>query len=248
MGEGLTLDRGAVEYRGATVPDSHRLLLSFPKAVLTLFAPRMGVKALRSRSGRSRERDMTSRITFISHAATQALRRAAFPADEALEEPEITRIKSIGWRVPGAQQILSAPERRAQMTALSLDLSASIAEDLCDCDFGSWWGRELSQVQNDDPAGLVSWLTDPAAAPHGGESIEALVGRVKGWMDRQRDAGHTIAVTHPSIIRSAMILALDAPLQSFWRLDIAPISLTDLRYNGSVWTLRSAATKLSQSE
>jgi len=194
----------------------------------------MCVKALRSRSGRSRERDMTSRITFISHAATPALRRAAFPADEALEERAIARIKSISWRAPGAQQILSAPERRAQ--------------DLCDCDFGSWRGRELSQVQNDDPAGLVSWLTDPTAAPHGGESIEALAGRVNGWLDRQRDAGHTIAVTHPSIIRSAMILALDAPLQSFWRVDIAPISLTDLRYNGSTWTLRSAATKLNQTE
>src|SRR4051794_17984509 len=36
----------AVEYRGATVPDSHRLLLSSLKAALTLFAARMGVKAL----------------------------------------------------------------------------------------------------------------------------------------------------------------------------------------------------------
>jgi broad specificity phosphatase PhoE len=200
------------------------------------------------KEGRFRERDMTSRITFISHAVTPALRRAAFPIDEALEEGEIARVQSMGWKAPGAQQILSAPERRAQMTGLSLDLSASITEDLRDCDFGSWGGRELSQVQDDDPAGLVSWLTDPAAVPHGGESIQALVGRVKGWLDRQRDAGHTIAVTHPSIIRSAMILALDAPLQSFWRVDIAPISLTDLRYNGSTWTLRSAATKLSQTE
>jgi broad specificity phosphatase PhoE len=191
---------------------------------------------------------MNSRITFISHAVTPALRRSAFPDDEALEEREIARVKSIDWRVPGAQQIVSAPERRAQMTALSLGLPASITEDLRDCHFGSWRGRELSQVQDDDPAGLVSWLTNPAAAPHGGESIDALVGRVKGWLDRQRGAGHTIAVTHPSIIRSAIILALDAPLQSFWRVDIAPISLTDLRYNGSTWTLRSAATKLSHSE
>jgi broad specificity phosphatase PhoE len=176
------------------------------------------------------------------------LRQSAFPVDEALEEREIARIKSIGWRAPGAQQILAAPEKRAHMTALSLDLSVSITEELCDCHFGSWQGRELSQVQDNDPAGLVSWLTDPAAAPHGGESIEAVVDRVKRWLERQRDAGHTIAVTHPAIIRSAIILTLDAPLQSFWRVDIAPISLTDLRYNGSTWTLRSAATKLDQSE
>lgn len=134
------------------------------------------------------------------------------------------------------------------MTAIGLDISASISEDLCDCDFGSWRGRELGQVQKEDPTGVVSWLTDPAAAPHGGESIEALVKRVKGWLDRQRDTGHTIVVTHPSIIRSAIVLVLNAPLQSFWRVDVAPISLTDLRYNGSIWTLRSAGTKLSQYE
>ena len=190
---------------------------------------------------------MNSSITFISHAATPALRRAAFPADEALEESETARLQSVRWKAPRAQHILSAPEKRAQMTALSLNLSAFITEDLCDCNFGSWRGRELSEVQQDDPAGLVSWFTDPAAAPHGGESIETLVLRVKAWMDRQRDAGHTIAVTHPSIIRSAIILVLDAPLQSFWRVDVAPMSLTDLRYNGSTWTLRSSAIRLDKS-
>ena len=130
------------------------------------------------------------------------------------------------------------------MTALRLNLAASITDDLRDCNFGTWQGRELSRVQQDDPAGLLSWFTDPAAAPHGGESIEALVRRVKSWMDRQRDAGHTIAVTHPAIIRSAILLVLDAPLQSFWRVDIAPLSLTELRYGGPTWTLRSSATRL----
>lgn len=133
------------------------------------------------------------------------------------------------------------------MTALHLNLAVSITDDLCDCDFGKWRGKGLDQVQQEDPAGVASWLTDPAAAPHGGESIESLVLRVKGWMHRQRDLGHTIAVTHPSIIRCAVILALDAPLQSFWRIDIAPTSLTDLRYNGATWTLRSSAIKMSES-
>ena len=190
---------------------------------------------------------MTSRITFISHGVTSAVRRAAFPCDEELEETEIARIRSIRWHAPRAQQIVTAPEKRAQMTALGLHLSASVMDDLCDCDFGTWRDRDLSQVQEDDPIGLISWLTDPAAAPHGGESIERLVGRIERWLERQMDAGHTIAVTHPAIIRSAVILALGAPLSAFWRLDIAPLSLTDLRYNGSTWTVRSTSGKLSLS-
>jgi broad specificity phosphatase PhoE len=72
----------------------------------------------------------------------------------------------------GAQQILSAPERRAQMTALSLDLPVSITENLCDCHFGSWRGRESSQVQDDEPpfGSNARKKTDekfPATSTHG---------------------------------------------------------------------------------
>jgi broad specificity phosphatase PhoE len=248
MGEGLTLDRKIAEYRGATAPGSHRLLLSSLKAVLTLFAARMGVKALRSTSGAfpRKRHDLKNHIYQSRSNAGIATGCISYRRSIGGARDRQGAVNGLEGAESSADFI--APERRAQMTALSLNLSASIAEDLSDCDFGSWRGRALSQVQNDDPAGLFSWLTDPAVAPHGGESIEALFGRVKGWLDRQRDAGHTIAVTHPSIIRSAIILALNAPLQSFWRVDIAPASLTDLRYNGSTWILRSAAAKLSHAE
>ncbi len=191
---------------------------------------------------------MTSRITFISHAVTPALREAAFPHDEALEAREIARLRALAWESPRAQQILTAPEKRAAMTAESLGLTASIAEDLRDCDYGIWKGRQLSQVHEDDPDGLVAWLSDPGGSPHGGESIASLVNRVECWLELQTKVGHTIAVTHPAIIRSSILLVLNAPLKSFWRVDIAPASLTDLRYNGSNWTVRSAAAKLDQAE
>lgn len=191
---------------------------------------------------------MTSRITFISHAVTPALRHAAFPRDEALEAREVARLRALAWKAPPAQQILTAPEKRAAMTAESLSLTASIAEDLRDCNYGSWKGRQLSEVEEDDPDGLIVWLSDPAATPHCGESIKSLVARVGRWCKSQAKTGHTIAVTHPAIIRSAVLLALSAPLQSFWRLDIAAASVTDLRYNCFVWTVRSTAARLDEAE
>ena len=51
---------------------------------------------------------------------------------------------------------------------------------------------------------------------------------------------HTIAVTHPAVIRAAIVHALQVPLPAFWRFDIAPLSLTDLRFNGGVWSVRCA--------
>jgi broad specificity phosphatase PhoE len=191
---------------------------------------------------------LTARITLISHAATSAVRSAAFPLNEPLEERELARIAKIGWQAPRAQHIVSGPEERARQTAEALGLAATVANDLRDCDYGRWSGRKLDELSAADPEGLTAWLSDPSAAPHGGESIVELISRVGSWFHLQKDAGHILAITHPAVIRSAIVHALQAPAQAFWRIDISPLSLTDLRYNGSVWTVRRVASSLGMEE
>jgi broad specificity phosphatase PhoE len=161
-----------------------------------------------------------------------------------VDESEMTEIVALGWRSPRAQQVWSGPERRARQTAEALGLSATVATELRDCDYGTWSGRELDAVQSGEPERVLTWLTDAAAAPHGGESIREVVDRVGRWLEEQRGVGHVIAMTHPAVIRAAIVCALDAPLQAFWRIDIAPLTLTDLRYNGRVWTVRSSGCDL----
>jgi broad specificity phosphatase PhoE len=182
---------------------------------------------------------LATRLTFISHAATAAQRRAAFPLDEPLEVREAESIAALGWSVPRAQRIWSGPEQRTQQTAEALGLLPTIAVDLRDCDYGAWSGYNLNEVELRQPEGVVAWLTDPGAAPHGGESVLQLIDRVARWLNAQRDAGHTLAITHPAVIRSALVHALEAPPLAFWRFDIPPLSLTDLRWNGKLWTVRS---------
>jgi broad specificity phosphatase PhoE len=46
-------------------------------------------------------------------------------------------------------------------------------------------------------------------------------------------------VTHASVIRAAIVCALEAEPRSFWRIDIAPLSLTRLSGNHGRWTLVS---------
>jgi broad specificity phosphatase PhoE len=189
-----------------------------------------------------------TRLSFISHAATRAQRRAAFPLEESLEESEVVKIVSLGWNAPGAQQILSGPEERTQQTAAALGLLFAVTDELRDCDYGTWKGRELDEVQSSEPDKVLTWLTDAAATPHGGESITALIGRIGRWLTAQSEAGHVIAVTHPAVIRAAIVFILNAPAQAFWRIDIAPLSVTDLRFNGRVWTLRSSSCALRSSD
>jgi broad specificity phosphatase PhoE len=179
---------------------------------------------------------VAARLTLIAHAAIEAQRQAAFPLDEPILEREMAKVSDLSWAASRSTRVLSAPERRAQQTAHILGLQAIVEEELRDCNYGKWRGRKMDEVQSEVPEGIMAWLTEPSAAPHGGESIEDLIGRIGSWMDEQHD--HTIAVTHPAVIRAAIVHALQIPPQTFWRFDVAPLTLTDLRFSRNVWTLR----------
>jgi broad specificity phosphatase PhoE len=187
---------------------------------------------------------VASRLTLIAHAATEAQRRAAFPLDEPLENREMAKVAALGWKPPRAHRVVSGPERRAKQTAEALGLSAENAVELRDCHYGSWRGYTLNEIEQRQPEQVFLWLTDPGAAPHGGESILQLITRIGDWLEQQRAVDQTIAVTHPAVIRSALVHTLQSPPSSFWRIDIAPLSLTDLRWNGRVWTVRSSGCAL----
>lgn len=191
---------------------------------------------------------MTARVLLIAHAATQAQRRAAFPSDEPITEQEMEKIVALRWRAPRAANVWSAPEQCAQQTFCALGLTAIVRNELRDCDYGRWRGRTMDEVQTEDPEGILTWLTDPSACPHGGESVENLIYRIGGWMDEQRTARTTIAVTHPAVIRTAIVHALRIPAQTFWRFDVAPLTLTDLRFSRNVWTLRCVSCTLQEQE
>jgi broad specificity phosphatase PhoE len=114
-----------------------------------------------------------------------------------------------------------------------LGLATSVEPRLADIDCGAWRGQPPAAI---DARDLEAWLTEPDRAPHGGESIVDLVERVAGWLGSVGQ--HTVAVTHPAVIRAAILLALAAPAKSFWRVDIAPVSCTVLHSRNGRWTLR----------
>jgi broad specificity phosphatase PhoE len=45
-------------------------------------------------------------------------------------------------------------------------------------------------------------------------------------------------VADPGVIRAAIVHALDADLRTFWRLDVAPLSLSIIQHAGDHWRLR----------
>jgi len=188
-----------------------------------------------------------TRITFITHAATLEQKSGMFPADETIDETTIAKLTALRWGSPKVQRAWASPETRARQTAIALDLSPAEAPELRECDFGAWAGRSLEQVYSEDSTGASSWLGDLGAAPHGGESYRQLIARVGAWLDEQQGTGHAIVVTHASVVRAVILHALNAPEEAFRRVEVAPLTVTDLRLNGKSWHLRSAAASLAQS-
>ena len=178
------------------------------------------------------------RLTLMSHAMTDAMAAGRFPADEPLNEGGRRQAgAAAGLDLNRATRQLAAPERRARQTAELLGLQAAVEPRLADLDYGRWRGEALAGV---GPQQLEAWRADQAQPPPGGESIVALIDRVARWLDSLTfNALRTVAVTHPAVIRAAIVAILDAPPKSFWRIDIAPLSRTVLHFRGQAWTLRS---------
>lgn len=186
---------------------------------------------------------MTTRLDLICHASTSATSSAAFARDEPLDDRGIAQVSeivgTIGYQSSGrATAAVSGPALRCQQTAAALGLQARIDPDLADWDLGCWAGRSLGDVSVEHPVDLDSWLNDPAAAPHGGASLDHLLQRVGGWLDQQAlHEGRLTAVTHAAVIRAAVVHALGAPPAAFWRLDVAPLSRATLIGGLGRWNL-----------
>lgn len=175
---------------------------------------------------------------LIRHARTSAVRRAAFPVDEPLDERGTADAAALAGRFTG--ELWSSPARRARQTCAAIAPDATAIEDprLGECDFGTWAGRSLEEVHAEDPEGVGAWMADPDAAPHGGETLRAFCARVGGWLDEQaaRD-GRAVAITHGGVIKAALVHALGAPLEAFWRIDVAPLRATELHAHDGRWTV-----------
>ncbi len=173
------------------------------------------------------------RLTLLCHALTPAQKsgRLAQPDDGILP----SALESLA-STPG-MQLLAAPERRAQETALCLSSQVQCVPALADCALGHWQGLPLKQLQAEQPQALALWLADPLSSPPGGESFAQVCERVKAWLTAFDGPGEWLAVTHPWVIRAALVAVLECPLAAAQRIDVLPLSRVELSFAGQ-WRLR----------
>ncbi len=179
-------------------------------------------------------------LLLVRHAPTVATRAFAFATDESLDDRGRDAAVRLATRLPRRFEAVSSPALRCRETADAAALRFHIEGRVRDCDFGSWSGQTLADVHRTDPEGVSRWMTDPTAAPHGGESLATLYGRVAAWLDSLNGSERVVAITHGEVVKAAVVHALGAPLQAFWRIDVDPLSITELHGYDGRWTVARA--------
>ncbi|WP_019067206.1 bifunctional RNase H/acid phosphatase [Streptomyces hokutonensis] len=136
------------------------------------------------------------------------------------------------------QHILASPLTRTRETAAAvadrLGLDVTIEEGLRETDFGAWEGLTFGEVRERYPDDLTTWLGDPTAQPTGGgESFAATATRIAATRDKlvAAYAGRTVLlVTHVTPIKTFVQLALGAPPESLFRMELSAASLSAVAY------------------
>jgi broad specificity phosphatase PhoE len=183
---------------------------------------------------------MPPRLTLIANASTPAVRAPAFPLDEGLDENGRNDAAAMANEFRKSSTVLASPARRAVETAVALGLDAKIDEALRDIDLGRWGGHTVASIATFEADAFARWLSDPAAAPHGGETVEGIFARISIWLQSVSVREERIvAVTHPAVVRAAILAAIHASPSSYWSIDIAPLSVVELTSNGRRWALKS---------
>jgi len=183
----------------------------------------------------------TMRLLLIRHASHDLLGKAlAGRTSVPLNDVGICEAKQLARKLvdEGITTLISSPTLRAVQTAmplaesLGLEIVSSRAFD--EVDFGDWTGRSFAELDL-----LPEWQQwnkdrDHGEAP-GGETMRSAQKRVvQGiWHLKQQYQGQTVAVfSHCDVIKAALLHFLGAPLQSIFRLEIAPCSVGIVVFHG----------------
>ncbi|WP_031044582.1 bifunctional RNase H/acid phosphatase [Streptomyces sp. NRRL F-5650] len=129
---------------------------------------------------------------------------------------------------------LARTRETAAIVAARLGLEVAVEEGLRETDFGAWEGLTFGEVRDRHPDDLDAWLASPDAEPTGGgESFAATGARIAATRDRlvAAYAGRTVLlVSHVTPIKTFVQLALGAPPESLFRMELSAASLSAVAY------------------
>ncbi|MFE9623460.1 bifunctional RNase H/acid phosphatase [Streptomyces sp. NPDC006527] len=160
------------------------------------------------------------------------------PSLSAIGREQADRVATALARRGTVQHIVASPLARTRETAdavaARLGLEVTVDDGLRETDFGAWEGLTFAEVRERYPDDLNAWLADAEAEPTGGgESFAATATRIAATRDKLTAAyaGRTVLlVTHVTPIKTLVRLALGAPPESLFRMELSAASLSVVAY------------------
>ena len=133
--------------------------------------------------------------------------------------------------------VISSPVRRtlesAEILADVLGKTVEVEPGFAEMEFGSWDGMTFLEVAERRPDELDAWLGSLDVGAGGGESFRVVEKRVLDGLQRVLDAhaGKTVVVvSHVTPIKTLVAHAVDAPLESVFRMELSPASVSVLSF------------------
>ncbi|MFI8227933.1 bifunctional RNase H/acid phosphatase [Streptomyces sp. NPDC085900] len=191
--------------------------------------------------------DMGAPATFVllRHGETPLTPQKRFsgsggtnPALSEVGREQAERVGAALARRGTVQAIVASPLARTRETAAivarHLGLEVSVEDEIRETDFGAWEGLTFGEVRARYPDDLNRWLADPTVEPSGGgESFAATATRIAAARDKlvAAYAGRTVLlVSHVTPIKTFIQLALGAPPESLFRMELSAASLSAVAY------------------
>lgn len=184
-------------------------------------------------------------LLLIRHGRTQAnvdgILAGRTPG-VALDDHGISSVKELGQRlipVPVAH-VVSSPLERTQQTSLhafAAHIPVTTDDRLSECDYGTWQGRSLAELSQEELWKVVQTNPEAMVFPEG-ESMQDMSNRavtaVREWDAKlSEEHGKDViwaAVSHGDIIKAICADALGMSLNHFQRIMIDPASISVIQY------------------
>ncbi|QER88688.1 bifunctional RNase H/acid phosphatase [Streptomyces tendae] len=216
-------------------------------AVAGADADRRAAQAVATPSSGWAPADMGAPATFVllRHGETPLTPQKRFsgsggsdPSLSDIGREQAEKVAAALARRGTVQAVVASPLARtretARIVAARLGLDVAVEEGLRETDFGAWEGLTFGEVRERHPEDLNAWLASPDVEPTGGgESFAATAARVAEARDTLLAAyrGRTVLlVTHVTPIKTLIRLALGAPPEALYRMELSAASLSAVAY------------------
>ena len=194
---------------------------------------------------RLRSAEIPTFIYFVRHGETVLTPQRKFSGTGALD-PELMQdgldqaeLVAKECAKLGAEVLIASPLNRTRQTAEAIARTTGLEiifdEAWYELSFGSWDGKAIEEVREEEPDNYQAWINSSSyAPPGGGESYDDASIRIEEALEKlvaEYPGKKIIVVTHNGIVKTAAKLAVGGPNDAVFHMDATPCSISSI----SIW-------------